>query len=127
MTAKPTSIDEYLAALSGEKRAALEQVRKRMKSAAQRAEECISYGLPAFRLNGKPLMAFGAATTHCALYPMSALIVAAFKHELETFDTSKGAIRFQPNRPLPAGLLRKLVKARMAENAALSAARKEKP
>src|SRR5262249_33098972 len=76
----------------------------------------ISYGLPAFRLNGRPLVAFGATTSHCAFYPMSSATVAAHKDELEKYDTSKGAIRFPVDKPLPAAVVRKLVKARIAEN-----------
>src|SRR5439155_20808694 len=68
MTAKPQTIDEYLAPLSHEKRAALEKLRRAIKSAAPKAEECISYQIPAFRLGGKMLVAFGAAATHCAFY-----------------------------------------------------------
>jgi uncharacterized protein YdhG (YjbR/CyaY superfamily) len=116
MPPKPKNIDEYLAALSEDKRAALEKLRKAVKAAAPKAEECISYGLPAFRLEGKPLVAFGAAARHCAFYPMSGATVAAFKEELKSYDTSKGAIRFPLNKPLPAALVRKLVKARIAEN-----------
>jgi uncharacterized protein YdhG (YjbR/CyaY superfamily) len=112
---KIATIDEYLARLSDDKRAALEKLRKTIRSAAPKAEECISYSLPAFRLNG-PLVAFGATASHCAFYPMSASTVAAHQGELEGFDTSKGTIRFQPDRPLPAALVRKMVKARIAEN-----------
>jgi uncharacterized protein YdhG (YjbR/CyaY superfamily) len=112
---KPETIDEYLAAVRDDQRAALQKLRKTIRSAAPRAEECISYSLPAFRLNGL-LVGFGATTNHCALYPMSASTVAAHKDDLKDFDTSKGTIRFQPDRPLPAALVRKLIKARIAEN-----------
>lgn len=111
------TIDEYLAALSDDKRAALEKLRKAIRAAAPKAVECICYRLPAFRLDGKPLVAFGAAAGHCAFYPMSASTVAAHKDELNSYDTSKGTIRFAPEKPLPAALVRKLVKARIAENA----------
>ena len=120
---KVKTIDEYLAALSTDKRAALEKLRKTIRAAAPAAEECISYQLPAFRLNGM-LVAFGAAANHCAFYPMSASTVAAFKDELEDYETSKGTIRFQPEHPLPAALVRKLVKARIAENATPAGARR---
>jgi uncharacterized protein YdhG (YjbR/CyaY superfamily) len=116
MADKPKTIDEYLAALSDDKRAALEKLRKAIRAAAPKAEECISYRLPAFRLNGKMLVAFGAAANHCAFYPMSSSTVAAHKDELKDYDTSKGTIRFQADHPLPAALVRKLVKARIAEN-----------
>jgi uncharacterized protein YdhG (YjbR/CyaY superfamily) len=112
---RPKTIDEYLAGVRDDQRAALQRLRKTIRSAAPKAEECISYSLPAFRLNGL-LVGFGATTNHCALYPMSASTVAAHKNDLKDFDTSKGTIRFQPDRPLPAALVRKLVKARIAEN-----------
>jgi uncharacterized protein YdhG (YjbR/CyaY superfamily) len=116
MAAKPKTIDEYLAALSADKRAALEKLRKTIKAAAPKAEECISYGLAAFRLDGRPLVAFGAGANHCAFYPMSGSTLLAHKDELKDYDTSKGTIRFQPDQPLPVALVRKLVKARIAEN-----------
>ena len=116
MTHKPKTIDDYLAGLNADKRAALERLRKVIRAAAPKAEECISYGLPAFRLNGKPLVAFGAAANHCAFYPMSGSMVEAFKRELKAYDTSKGTIRFQTDKPLPNALVRKLVRARIAAN-----------
>ncbi len=111
------SIDEYLDALDDDQRLALERLRKTIKTVAPKAEECISYGLPAFRLDGKALVAFGAAAKHCAFYPMSAATVADHADELAGFDTSKGTIRFQPGKPLPLALIRRLVRARIAENA----------
>ena len=114
--AKPKTIDEYLADVKAEQRVALEKLRKTILAAAPKAEECISYGLAAFRLNGRGLVAFGAAAKHCALYPMSSRTVAAFREQLKGFETSAGTIRFQPDKPLPAALVRKLVKARIAEN-----------
>ena len=115
--AKITTIDEYLAALTEDKRAALEKLRKTIRATAPKAEECISYQLAAFRLNGRPLVAFGASANHCAFYVMSGSTLEAHKDELKGYDTSKGTIRFQPDEPLPAALVRKLVKARIVENA----------
>ncbi len=112
-----TTIDEYLAALPGDQRDALAQLRKVIRAAAPKAEECISYGLAAFRLDGL-LVAFGATPRHCAFFPMSATTVADFEDELKAYETSKGTIRFQPDRPLRAALVRKMVKARIAENRA---------
>jgi len=116
MATKPQTIDEYLAPLSDEKRAALENFRRAVKSAAPRAEECISYGVPAFRLGGRLLVAFAAAAKHCAFYP-GAHPVKAHRDELEAYDTSKGTVRFRADSPLPATLVRKLVKTRIAEYA----------
>ena len=111
---KPKTPDAYLAAVSADKRAALERLRKTIKAAAPEAEECISYQLPNFRLNGKLLVAYGAAANHCAFYPGS--VVEAIKDELKDYDTSKGTIRFPADRPLPPALVRKLVKLRIAKN-----------
>lgn len=113
--AKPETIDEYLAALSNDKRAALEGLRQIIRAAAPDAEEGISYQLPAFRLDGKWLIWFGAAANHCAIYGAE----GALADELKDYDTSgRGTIRFQPDNPLPATLVQKLVKARIAKNAA---------
>ena len=112
---KPKTIDEYLAALSDDKRAALEKLRTTIRAAAPKAEECISYQLPAFRQNGM-LVGFGATAKHCAFYLMSSSAVETHKDELKDYDTSKGTIRFQADKPLPVALVRKLVKARIAEN-----------
>ena len=110
---EPANHDEYLADVTSEKRQALEKLRKDIKVAAPKAEECMSYGIPGFRLNGKLLVSYGAAAMHCAFYPGS--IVQAFKKELKGYDTrGKGTIRFSAEEPLPAALVRKIVKARMA-------------
>ena len=111
------TIDEYLSSLTPNKRAALERLRKAVRAAAPGAEECISYGIPAFRLGGRILVYFGAAKNHCSFYP-GAFPIEVHKDELEDYDTGKGTIRFQADRPLPAALVRKLVKTRIAENAA---------
>jgi uncharacterized protein YdhG (YjbR/CyaY superfamily) len=116
MRTKPKSFNGYLDSLSEENRAALEKLRKSIKAAAPKAEECISYGLAAFRLDGRPLVAIGATDRHCAFYPMSSTTIEAHKDLLANYDTSKGTIRFPANKPLPAMLVRKLVKARIAEN-----------
>jgi uncharacterized protein YdhG (YjbR/CyaY superfamily) len=118
MKGKPKNFDEYLASISEEKRAALQRLRKTIRSAAPKSEEYISYGLAAFRLDGRPLVAFGATSSHCAFYPMSSSTVTDHKEELEGYDTSKGTIRFTVGKPLPAALVRKLVRARIAENEA---------
>jgi uncharacterized protein YdhG (YjbR/CyaY superfamily) len=113
---KPTgkTIDGYLAALPADKRTALEKLRKAIRAAAPEAEECISYGIPAFRLDGKLLVFFGSAAKHCSFYP-GAYPVAAHEAELAAYSTSKGTIRFPADSPLPAALVRKLVKTRIAE------------
>ena len=119
MTAKPRTIDEYLAGVDDDQRAALNRLRRVIQSAAPRAEECISYGLAAFRLDGRALVAFGATRDHCAFFPMSGTTIASHADRLGRYKTSKGTIPFQPDNPLPMALVRLLVKARIAENAAL--------
>ena len=110
----PETPGEYFATLSTDKRSALVKLRKDIKAAAPKAEECMSYGIPGFRLNGKLLVSYGAAAKHCAFYPGSTL--QAFKRELKDYDTSgKGTIRFPASEPLPSSLVRKIVKARIAE------------
>jgi uncharacterized protein YdhG (YjbR/CyaY superfamily) len=116
--ARPATIDAYLAALSPDQRSALQQLRRTIRAAAPRAEECISYSMPAFRLDGRVLVFFGATSKHCSFFPGSGATVAAHAELLERYDTSKGTIRFSPDKPLPAALIRKLVKSRIAESAA---------
>jgi uncharacterized protein YdhG (YjbR/CyaY superfamily) len=105
------TIDEYLAPLPADQRAALQKLRATIASAAPDAAESISYGVPTFKYKGRPLVNFGAAKKHCALYGMA--VVEADRVALEGFDTSKGTIRFTPDKPLPTALVKKLVKARM--------------
>ncbi len=113
---KPATVDEYLAAVPDDhKRAALQKLRRTIKAALPRAEECISYGLPAFRYEGRMVAWYGAAKNHCSFYPGG--VVDACKDDLAKYETSKGTIRFTPDEPLPATLVKKLLKARLAANA----------
>jgi uncharacterized protein YdhG (YjbR/CyaY superfamily) len=116
VSSKFNSIDEFLATLGEEKLIALEKLRQQIKKIAPQAEEYFYYQLPAFRLNGKRLVAFGAATNHCSLYPLSAAVVKGLADDLKNYDTSPGTIRFPANKPLPFALVRKIVKARIEEN-----------
>jgi uncharacterized protein YdhG (YjbR/CyaY superfamily) len=109
---QPATIDEYLAQIDPAKRTALERLRKDILAVIPTAEECISYQLPGFRLDGRVLVWFGATARHCSFYPGG--VVEQFRDALAAYDTSKGTIRFDPERPLPASLVRKLVKARSA-------------
>ena len=84
-----------------------------IRAAAPHAEEGVSYGLPAFRINGRPLVCFAAAAHHCSLYPMSPAVIRAHAGDLKKYETSKGTIRFVA--PLPAALVRKIGRARLAE------------
>lgn len=111
--AESKTFDGYLAGMNPRQRAALEKLRKAIRSAAPNAEECICYGVPAFRLKGKFLVALGAAAKHCAFYSGSTL--QAFNMDLRGYHTSKGTIHFQPEQPLPPALVRKLVEAPIAQ------------
>ena len=106
-----TTIDEYLA------RGALEALRQVIRKAAPNAEEVITYGIPAFRQNGF-LIGFAASARHCSLHPMNGHTVADFAADLAGYSTSTGTIRFTPDKPLPAALVRRIVKARVTENEA---------
>ncbi|HKA38050.1 MAG TPA: DUF1801 domain-containing protein [Thermoanaerobaculia bacterium] len=109
---KPRTIDEYLAGVQPEKRNALEKLRRTIHAGFPRAEEVISYGIPAFRLDGTVIAWFAAASRHCSFFPGAA--VQGFEEELADFETSKGTVRFQPGKPIPAGLVRRMVKERIA-------------
>lgn len=110
------TIDDYLAALPAGQATALERLRQAIRAAAPGAEESFYYGMPAFRFEGRALVAFAAAARHCALYPLGGRAIEACKRDLSRFDTSKGTIRFQPDHPLPLALIRKLVRVRIAQN-----------
>jgi uncharacterized protein YdhG (YjbR/CyaY superfamily) len=110
----PTTIDEYLAGVPNDKRAALETLRQQVQAAAPDATEAISYGMPAFRLDGRYFVGFGATKDHCSLYAGRAP-VEALADELTGYRLWKGTINFQPDRPLAAELVTKLVRMRIAE------------
>jgi uncharacterized protein YdhG (YjbR/CyaY superfamily) len=114
-------VDDYLARVPEEARATLEKLRKTIKAAAPRATEVISYQMPMYKQNGM-LVGFAAFKDHCSLFP-GAAVMNAHKEELKRYDTSKGTIRFPAGKPLPAMLVKKLVKARIAENEARAAKR----
>jgi uncharacterized protein YdhG (YjbR/CyaY superfamily) len=108
-------IDAFLAGLSEETRAALEDLRRTIAAAAPDAVEGIGYGVPAFKYRGRPLVSFGVGKDHCSFYVQSPAVMDAHRNEVAGYDTAKGTIRFRPDKPLPASLVTKLVKARIAE------------
>jgi uncharacterized protein YdhG (YjbR/CyaY superfamily) len=110
-------VDEYLAAVAEDQRPALERLRETIKAAAPYATEAISYQMPAFRDGDRLLVSYAAFRDHCSLFPMSLQVIDDHKDELEGHLSGRGTIQFTPDRPLPAGLVRKIVKARLAENA----------
>ena len=115
-SSKPNTIDAYLAGASAAQRVVLEKLRRAIHAAAPGAEEYIGYGLAGFKHNGRPLVYFGAWEKHCALYAASPAIQKKFQKELKDFEQSKGTIKFTPEKPLPLALVKKMVKARLAEN-----------
>jgi uncharacterized protein YdhG (YjbR/CyaY superfamily) len=115
MTDKPKTIEVYFAQVNDEKRHALEALRIAIQNIVPSAEEGFSYGLPAFRFEGRLLVAYGASKNHCSLYPMSPAVIEELKSDLDAFETSKGTIRFSPEEPLPDDLVRKILEARIAE------------
>lgn len=111
-----TDVDEYLASVPEPARSTLAELRAVIRSAAPaEATEGIAYRIPTFRYKGA-LMGYAAFSNHCSLFPMSPGVIEAFQDELKGFDTSKGTIRFPVDKSLPSALVRKLVKARIAEN-----------
>jgi uncharacterized protein YdhG (YjbR/CyaY superfamily) len=112
----PNEVDMYLAKLPDQARGALEKLRETIRAVAPGATEGFSYGIPAFKLHGRPLVSYAALKNHCSFFPMSPAVIDAHRKELEPYDISKGTIRFQPDTPLPAALVRKLVRARIAES-----------
>jgi uncharacterized protein YdhG (YjbR/CyaY superfamily) len=111
-------VDKYLAKVPQPAQATLQKVRATIRSSAPReATEAISYGIPAFKYNGM-LVAYAAFANHCSFFPASGELLKEFADELKNYPCSKGTIRFAMDKPLPAGLIRKIVKARVAKNEA---------
>ena len=111
------NVDAYLADLPPDQRSALERVRKSIKAAAPKAEETISYSMPLYKLNGQ-LVAFAAFKEHCSFFVCSGSFLSGYKDEIKRYSTTKSAIHFTVDKPLPVALVKKLVKARMVENEA---------
>jgi uncharacterized protein YdhG (YjbR/CyaY superfamily) len=119
-----TDIDHWLSRLEPKQRLALERLRGQIRRAAPGAEETISYGQPTFKLHGH-LVAFGAFKKHLSFFPMSSRLIAKYP-EAAAFATSSGTMQFQPDKPIPAALVTKLVKARIAENLEVADMRAQK-
>jgi uncharacterized protein YdhG (YjbR/CyaY superfamily) len=117
------TVDEYLSALPANTKLILKEVRKTIKQAAPQAEELISYNIPAFTLHGR-LVYYAAFKNHIGFYPVSSAI-KAFQKELSDYKTSKGAIQFRIERPIPLGLITKIVKFRVQENLEKAKAKKK--
>jgi uncharacterized protein YdhG (YjbR/CyaY superfamily) len=115
MSNSANEVDEYLAGLPSETRAALERLRATIRTAAPDATEAISYRVPTFQHHGG-LVGFAGFESHCSFFVMSPEVMEAHAEELEPYDTAKGTIRFAADQPLPDALVRKLVEARIKEN-----------
>ena len=118
--AAPTSVEDYLAALPQEPRAALEKLRKTIRAAAPEATETISYQMPTFKDQGRFLVSYAAFKDHCSLFPASKAVMEALGEELKPYFSGKATLRFTADKPLPAALVKKIVKTRIKENAARS-------
>jgi len=115
--AEPSNVEDYLADVPADVRATLEQLRRTIKTAAPDATETISYAMPTFKYQGRALLGFAAFKSHCSLFPYSRKVMVVLEEELQPFDTSgKGpTIRFSADKPLPAALVRNLVRTRIKE------------
>lgn len=112
---KPSTVDEYLAGIADDKkRAALDELRRVIRSIVPDAEECISYGMPGFR-KGKVFAGFAATKSGCSYYPHSGRVVDDLRDDLAGYSATQGAVHFTPDAPLPEPLVRKLIASRMAE------------
>jgi uncharacterized protein YdhG (YjbR/CyaY superfamily) len=114
-TAPAMTVDEYLAAAPSDKRAALTKVRKAIKAAAPKATESISYGIVGYKQRGERVAYFGYWKNHIALYGTSGRFIKTHAAELKPYVQSKGTIQFPSDKPLPIGLVTKIIKARVAE------------
>jgi len=120
----PANVEEYLSAIPPDYRAALEKLRKQIKAAAPGATETISYQMPAFRDRDLLLVSYAAFRDHCSLFPMSKKVIED-DEGLAPYATGKGTLRFHIDHPIPANLVKKIVEARLVENAARRARRRD--
>ena len=116
--AAAASVEAYLAACPEDARAAPKHLRAMIKAAAPEATETISYQMPAFRAHGRILVWIGAFRDHGSLFPGSIALIEELRDELVGYRFAKGTIQFRPDKPLPAAVVEKIVKARLTENAA---------
>jgi uncharacterized protein YdhG (YjbR/CyaY superfamily) len=116
--AAPTSVEDYLAALPEESRVVLEKLREAIRAAAPEATETISYQMPTFKDRGRFLVSYAAFKDHYSLFPASKAVMEAHGEALKPYFSGKGTLRFRADKPIPAGLVKEIVKTRTEENAA---------
>jgi len=115
-TSKAVDVDAYLRKVPEPARTTLEKIRATIRSVVPPdATEALSYGMPAFRYKGA-LVAYAAFKNHCSFFPMQASMIDEMRDELKNYRTAKGTLQFPLDKPLPATLVKRLVKARIAEN-----------
>jgi uncharacterized protein YdhG (YjbR/CyaY superfamily) len=114
----PTGVEDYLAALPEDQRAALAKLRKTIRTTAPDVTETFSYQMPTFKLRGRVLVYYAAFKDHCSLFPASEAVMEALGEELKPYFSGKGTLRFTPDKPIPAALVKRIVKARIEEIAA---------
>jgi uncharacterized protein YdhG (YjbR/CyaY superfamily) len=112
---KPRGIDEYLAAVDEPKRTTLEKLRQTIRSIIPDAEECISYGMPAFRLDGKVIAGFAAFKNHLSYLPHSGSVLGELSNDLVGYESTEGSLHFPIDKPLPKALVKKLIASRLNE------------
>lgn len=112
---KPSPIDAYLRSLPEDRRKALEDLRAKIRSIVPEAEECISYRIPAFRVHGAVVAGFHATKSGCSYFPFSGATLRTVARHVRAYDQTKSALHFSPDDPLPTSLVRRLLKARLAE------------
>ncbi len=110
-----SEIDDYLAALEEPSKSILETLRKTILEVLPTAEQCISYQIPTFKVDGKAIAGFAAYKNHCSYFPMSGAVLDKLGKEVTKYQTSKGTLRFGIDNPLPKALVKKLIRVRMAE------------
>jgi uncharacterized protein YdhG (YjbR/CyaY superfamily) len=120
MLPKFDTIDEYLATLTKDRRTALEGLRKTIRSIIPKSEECFSYRMPAFRLDGIVVAGFIATRKGCSYFPFSGRTLTTLADEVRSYEQTKGSLHFDPAQPLPVALIRKLIRTRIAEHASRS-------
>ena len=112
---QPTPIDDYLRTVPEDRRRSLVDLRAKIRSVVPEAEECISYRIPAFRLHGAIVAGFHATKKGCSYFPFSGSTLRTVAPFVRAYDQTKSALHFTPDKPLPMTLVRRLIKARMAE------------